>query len=292
MNVGIISHSVALAKKSRTVEEIVNGCKEKAKKLRDIGLDKVPTENESLLEDMILEAVKKIDKQPDLIIITHSIPFIFSDWKKFVIKMNPVETISMSGMPCAVMHAAIKVACKYIENELYDDILVVGADKAYSDKERCFFNTIMGDGVVALLIGKKEFDSKIVFSNVQTSIIAANGENSDENDIAEFRAVNAMLVRSAIEETVKAANMCMDDIEFYIPHTSNKTFWDLLSKLMRVDRDKFLDVNMCNTGHMNSHDSFYHFLKLKEDGVIKSGDNVLLVNPGFGGTQGCTLITV
>ena len=207
-------------------------------------------------------------------------------------EMNPVEIISMGGMPCAAMHAAVSAACKYIENEIYNEILVVGADKAYSDKERCFFHTIMGDGVVALLIGKKGFQSEIISSNVQTCVIAANGENSDEKDIAEFRAANAVLVRSAIEKTVKDADLSMDDIDYYIPHTSNKTFWDVLSKLMHVDRDKFLDVNMRSTGHMNSHDSFYHFLKLIEDGTIKDGDKVLLVNPGFGGTQGCTLIAV
>ena len=292
MHVGIISHSVILAEKKRTVEEIVNGDSEKVENMRNIGLDKVPADNERLLEDMILEAVRKIDKQPDLIIIAHSIPFIFSDWKRFMKEMNPVETISMGGMPCAAMHAAVNIACKYIENEIYNDILVVGADKAYSDKERCFFHTIMGDGVVALLIGKKGFQSEVVSSNVQTCVIAANGENSDEKDIAEFRAVNAMLVRAAIEKTVKDANLSMDDIDYYIPHTSNKTFWNVLSKLIHVDRSRFLDSNMCNTGHMNSHDSFYHFIKLKEEGVIKDGNKVLLVNPGFGGTQGCTLLAV
>ena len=292
MNVGIINHSAVLAEKKRTVEEIVNGDKKEAEHMRNIGLDKVPVDNERLLEDMILEAVKKNDTQPDLIIIAHSMPFIFSDWKKFMKEMNPVEIISMGGMPCAAMHAAVSAACKYIENEIYNEILVVGADKAYSDKERCFFHTIMGDGVVALLIKKKGFQSEIISSNVQTCVIAANGENSDEKDIAEFRAANAVLVRSAIEKTVKDADLSMDDIDYYIPHTSNKTFWDVLSKLMHVDRDKFLDVNMRSTGHMNSHDSFYHFLKLIEDGTIKDGDKVLLVNPGFGGTQGCTLIAV
>lgn len=292
MNVGIINHSAVLAEKKRTVEEIVNGDKKEAEHMRNIGLDKVPADNERLLEDMILEAVGKIDTQPDLIIIAHSMPFIFSDWKKFMKDMNPVEIISMGGMPCAAMHAAVSAACKYIENEIYNEILVVGADKAYSDKERCFFHTIMGDGVVALLIGKKGFQSEIISSNVHTCVIAANGENSDEKDIAEFRAANAALVRSAIEKTVKDANLSMDAIDYYIPHTSNKTFWDVLSKLMHVDRDKFLDVNMRSTGHMNSHDSFYHFLKLREDGAIKDGDKVLLVNPGFGGTQGCTLIAV
>lgn len=292
MNVGITSYSVVLGKNNRTVEEIIKDCGEKATAMRDIGLDNIPTENETLLEDMILDAIKMINKNPDLIIIAHSIPFIFTNWKKFIEKMSPVETISISGMPCVVMHAAIRIACKYIENKVYDDILVVGADKAYSDEERCFFNTIMGDGVVAILLGQKDIGSKIIYSNVQTSIIAANGENSDESDIAEFRASNAMFMRKAIEEAVDAANICIDDIDFYIPHTSNKTFWDLISKLMHIDRDKFLDGNMRNTGHMNSHDSFYHFLRLKEDGVIKKGENVLLVNPGFGGSQGCTLIIV
>lgn len=103
-----------------------------------------------------------------------------------------------------------------------------------------------------------------------------------------FRTANAALMKNAM-------TVCMDkagihQVDYIVTHTSNRKFWDSVAALCRLPREKFLDGNICNTGHMNSHDSFYHYFIWCERGIIRPGDISLLVNPGFGGTQGCTIL--
>lgn len=291
MGVKIIEYSTVLGKNHRTVEEIALHKDDETKRnMRSIGLERVPTENKKLLTDMIVEAYSKISLSPELIIISHSLPFLWKNREDISEKMNSIETVIMSGMPCAIMHEAVYLAKCYIEEGRYNRILVIGADKAYSDQERTFFNTIMGDCVVALLLDSVGKENEIIGSYIQTSIIAPNGELSQKEQINEFRSLNASFVRQAIERGTQKANLTLDDIDYFVPHTSNRMFWDGLASLMHLERSRFLDDNILKTGHFNSHDSFYHYITLKQEKKITRGQIALLVNPGFGGTQGCTII--
>ena len=170
----------------------------------------------------------------------------------------------------------------------YRSVLVIGADKAYSDRERIFFGTVMSDAAVALLISNECEEHCILASHVHTNIIAPYGENSDDGDIKRFRAVNVQMMREAIRVCTEKAGL--DEADYYVPHTSNSRFWDAVSELCRTDRRRFLDGGIKLTGHMNSHDSFYHYITLCNEGIITKGKTAMLINPGFGGSQGCTLI--
>jgi len=66
--------------------------------------------------------------------------------------------------------------------------------------------------------------------------------------------------------------------------------WDPIAKILRFPREKILTEYMEQTGHLNSNDSYVHYIRAVNEGKIKEGDLALLVNPGFGGTRGSTLI--
>lgn len=291
MEVGIMQYGIVLGSNLRTVDDVASHKdKETIRKIKAAGLKVVPTDNNKLIVDMIVQAYRKITILPELIIIAHSLPFLFCNRFDISKNLDDIETIIMSGMPCAIMHEVVGISKMYIESGQYKRILIIGADKAYSDQERTFFNTIMGDCVIALLIGADKNDNKILSSHVQTTVIAPDGELSEEIKTNEFRAVNASLVRQAMEQCIIKANLSWKDISYIVPHTSNSMFWDAIANLMHMERSKFMDINISQTGHFNSHDSFYHYLTLVKRHQIKEGQNVLLINPGFGGTQGCTVI--
>lgn len=286
--IGILEYSVVMGSQVRNVEEIASFYDtNRHKDMHKIGLSKVPTDNHRLLFDMIEDAYKNILQRPDCILIAHSLPFIRRTNGDFQ-HDERIPVFYLSGLPCAIMHKAVEIACKFIHANIYKKVLVIGADKAYSDAERVFFGTIMGDGVVAVLLGESAQEHLILSSEISTTIIASDGENSSEEDILHFRSMNALLMRGAIERCRKKAGIT--EIDHFVTHTSNRMFWDTMSILMRCSRKKFMDSNIQNTGHMNSHDSFLHYFYYYEQGKIKKGENVMLINPGFGGTQGCTLI--
>lgn len=278
-----------LGRKVRSVEEIAaNYTEEEIRHMRKIGLEKIPTDNERMLQEMIREVCGKITKRPDCIFIAHSLPFIRRDGQEAEFGWRDVPVYYLSGMPCAIMHKTVEIAVSFLKKGKYHSILVIGADKAYSDEERIFFGTIMGDGVVALLLEKGEGEHQILSSFVSSTILAPDGENSSENDIISFRSVNTSLMRRAMENCLKKAGF--EKVDYYVTHTSNREFWDAVSILTGIARETFLDANIRSTGHLNSHDSFYHYYYWCEQEVIRPGQTAMLINPGFGGTQGCTLL--
>lgn len=287
--IGISKYGYVLGSTSRNVEQIAaSRTAQEHVHMRNIGLSRIPTDNDRMLSDMIAQVYRQIAKKPDRILIAHSLPFVRVDHTAAMPCGDDVPTYYLSGTPCAIMHKAVEVGCGMLHSGGCRSVLIIGADKAYCDEERLFFGTIMGDGVVAVLLEDGAHTDAILASNVSTTVIASDGENSDPDSIMRFRRSNAALVVQCIRKCMNKAGV--DYVDHYVTHTSNRTFWDMVAPLCREPRGKFLDDNICNTGHMNSHDSFYHYLYWCEQGVIKPGETAMLVNPGFGGTQGCTLI--
>lgn len=286
--IGISKYSFELGTCLQTVEEIASFCSaDERAQMRQIGLDVIPTDNERMLWDMIEAAYHRIGTKPDCVLIAHSLPFIRMNGGAGILD-GAVPVYFLSGLPCAIMHRAVEAGGQLIRQDRCRTVLVIGADKAYSHRERVFFNTIMGDGVVALLLTGQAAEHQILSSWVSTRIFAADGEDSDPDAIADFRQRNPSMVRDAIEKCLALGGV--SDVQYFVTHTSNRTFWDGMAALCRIPREKFLDGNISRTGHMNSHDSFYHYFYWCSQDVIKPGDRVMLINPGFGGTQGCTLI--
>lgn len=286
---GFREYSYVLGRNIRSVEEIAAFSEENdTGRMNEVGLRQIPTENERLLQDMIQEACQKISRRPDYVMIAHSLPFIRPSGREILFCGHEVPVYYMSGLPCAIMHKAVEAASLLVKAGRYRSVLVVGADKAYSDMERVFFGTIMGDGVVAVLVEEKTDAHRILSSYISTTLFATDGENSEKEDIKRFRQVNASLMRNAMKQCMDRAGLTQ--VDYYVTHTSNKEFWDGIAALTNIPRDRFLDFNICNTGHMNSHDSFYHYFYCCEEGRIQPGQTAMLINPGFGGTQGCTLV--
>jgi len=205
--------------------------------------------------------------------------------------LGRLETVALTGQPCAILHGTIDFACRWLEclNES-DAILVVGCDVANKSTERFFFNSVMGDAAVAGILTRTSMRHRVLASYIETHLLAAGGELSNPEDIAKFRAANPQYICAAIEACLVKAGLTTRDLAFISPHTPNSKIWDAVAKLLRMPREKILTDYLGQTGHLNSNDSAVHYLRAVVDGRIRDGDRILLVNPGFGGTRGCTLL--
>ena len=288
--IGIYDYSFILGRYLKTVEDIagVYCSSDELSAMHDIGLEKICTDNEIYIDEMIHRAFNKIAEKPDIIFIAHSLPFITANGHNIMPYVNDIPVMRLSGLPCVILHRAVMTAVKMVQAGIYKTVLVIGADKAYSDRERIFFGTIMGDSAIALLIKNGCEHNQILASHIATHIIAPYGENSSDEGIRKFRAVNVQMMRQAMQECLLKAKL--EAVDYYVTHTSNCKFWDAVSALCKIPREKFLDGNIKNTGHLNSNDSFVHYFHWCAHDIIKDGETAMLINPGFGGSQGCTLI--
>ena len=91
--------------------------------------------------------------------------------------------------------------------------------------------------MIALLLKEDTDSHHILSSQIATTVIAPDGENSDDEDILKFRSMNANLMKNAIMNCLKKADLT--DVDRFVTHTSNRKFWDTMSILIKCPRTKF-----------------------------------------------------
>lgn len=207
--------------------------------------------------------------------------------------LEHIPAVAITGQPCAILHSAIQLARTWLLNlNPESGVLVLGVDVANHTTERFFFNSAMGDAAVAGVLTRNALNQIVLASTTETNVLAYDGELSMPQAIARFRVENPTAIRTAIENCLTVAGITLNDVRLIVPHTPNNTLWPVVAALMRLPQNRILTDYMKETGHLNSNDSFIHFLQAVQSGKLIQGDIALLVNPGFGGTRGCTLLQV
>lgn len=288
MKIGISEMHTVLGTYHRTIESLTDN-EELCRDIRSNGLDSIYMDNQKTAYAMLEELLGQFVEKPDYIILTHSLPYLFGN-KTYDMLANSVPIINITGIPCCIMHKGVESAVSLIKSGRYHKVLVIGVDKCYENYERIFFGTAMSDSAIGLLIEADTADHEIISSVVHTLILASNGVFSDADKTVQFRALNPSFIRMAMNDCLKKCSMGMEQVDFIVCHTSNRKIWDQVSCLTKIPRIQFLDNNIKITGHMNSNDSFYHYFDFINKGIISKGQKAMLINPGFGGSQGCTLL--
>ena len=287
----------ALSKEAGFGQDIID-------KITANGLRRVPVNNEGTLDRLVNKAVKKLllmdshlCERIQYIILSHSLPVLAPASIPFLSRciegcnLEEKPVIALGGQPCSIIHTEVQLAISSLKNEdIGKGVLFIGADQVNSAEERIFFGSTMGDAVVVGFLSNDSYKNIILASVTETDIIAYDGEISPKEDIERFRSENHLNIRHAIESALEEAHLKLTDIKYIFPHTANRLIWDVVAKILRYPRENIIDRYIIETGHLNSNDSFCHYIRACEEGLIDKGDKAVLINPGFGGTRGCTIV--
>ncbi len=99
------------------------------------------------------------------------------------------------------------------------------------------------------------------------------------------------IVPDLVEKTLFKNNLTLDDIDYCIFHQANKYMLEYLRKKMNIDPLKFY-INMLETGNTVSATIPIALKDCLNNGIVKTGDKVLLVGFGVGYSWGATIITI
>lgn len=268
------------------------------------GLKRVPVDEEATLVEMVRQAVVRLVERVEGlvhrthgILFAHSLPVLAPAEMSFLdaclerLHLDAVPRIAVTGQPCSILHMAIRLAGDWLnEAPPHTGILLIGGDKAYSAEERIFFNSAMGDAVVAGFVTRGAAVHRILACVSDTKLFACQGEYSAPERIAQFRSNSPALVRDTVERCLASGGVTLSDLTYIVPHTPYHQMWDTFGTFLRFPLERILTRYLGETGHLNSNDSLVHYVQAVKEGIINSGDLALLINPGFGGTRGCTLI--
>ena len=272
--------------------------------MRENGLRNIPISNKKdvswLVDKALIKAIHTEILDTDkikAIFILHSLPgfclpkSIFSTIAGLKKRFLNVPIVPISGQPCSIFHYGIQLALRLLEHsEINSQIALVGIDIAPSHQSRFFFGSAMGDSLVTAVISSTASGDTILATHTDTHVIAVDGENSPQENIQKFRNANPFYIREAIEKCLSIADIQLSDITWIIPHTPYLKIKDIIGDTMKFSKENILTNYISETGHLNSNDSFIAYARLCKENTISQNDICLLVNPGFGGTRGVTII--
>lgn len=206
---------------------------------------------------------------------------------------------------------ALTTATQFIENGMYRNILVIGADTLskiteYKDRSTC---VLFGDGAGAAVVQATEEDT-----GVRSCYLCADGENGDCLTIPGLRYDEAdqerrpfgnphtiwmdggvvfkfavKMMDASTRRVVEDAGKTLDDIKLVVPHQANLRIIDGARKRLGIPEEKMF-ANIEKYGNMSAACIPIALCEAVEQGRAGKGDLVVLVSMGGGLTWGGILV--
>ncbi|RDU65652.1 beta-ketoacyl-ACP synthase III [Helicobacter sp. MIT 14-3879] len=214
---------------------------------------------------------------------------------KLGIENKPAFDISSA---CSGFIYLLSIAKAYIESGMYDNILIIGAEKTSSvldfrDRNTC---VLFGDGAGAAVIGKtNEIKKAIVDVH-----ISANGKYANllmtpmDSPFIKMKGneVFKLAVKTLandVEEILKKNNIKPKDIDFFIPHQANLRIINAVGNMVDIDSSKIV-LTVQKYGNTSAASIPMAIDEIYRERKLKNGDLLLLDAFGGGLTWGSSLL--
>ena len=99
------------------------------------------------------------------------------------------------------------------------------------------------------------------------------------------------VVPEMMDEILKRNNLEKDQVDYYVFHQANKFMLNTIRKVCVLPKDKFY-VNLANTGNTVSSTVLIGLKYCLDNGLIKTGDKVMISGFGVGLSWGGTILTL
>ncbi len=208
---------------------------------------------------------------------------------------------------CTGFIYGLSIGEKFISTGDAKTVLVIGAETLskicnWDDRNTCVLfgdgagaailkEVEEGEGILATLIGAEGWKGQVLTlpaggsrmpASVETVKAGKHYIHMDGSEVYKF-AVNIMPL--ATQRVVKKAGLTIEEIDFLVPHQANSRIVQAAAKRLKMDSGKIF-VNLNKYGNMSSASVPVALDEALEQGLIKKGDNVVLVGFGAGLTWG------
>jgi 3-oxoacyl-[acyl-carrier-protein] synthase-3 len=245
----------------------------------------------------------------DLIVVATSTPdFIFPSTACILQAKLGVKGCAAFDLQavCSGFVYALATADSFIRNGMYKNALVVGAEVFsrildWNDRGTC---VLFGDGAGAVVLCA---DSK---PGIHASVLHADGSQVDMLSVpgnvsrgkvigSPFLQMNGQgvfkfavkVLGDVAHETMAAAGMTIEQIDWLIPHQANVRILDATARKIGLPREKLV-VTVDHHGNTSAASVPLALDEYIRAGKIRSGHRVLMQGVGGGFTWGATLATL
>lgn len=221
---------------------------------------------------------------------------------KLGIENKPAFDISSA---CSGFVYLISLAKSYIESGIYNNVLIVGAEKLssildFEDRSTC---VLFGDGAGAAIIGS----STNRLESIIDVHIGANGKYSDllftprclnkdsnHNQFINMKgnSIFKIAVKTLVNDVLNILeknHISSDEIDFFVPHQANLRIINAVGEMLKIESKKIvLTVN--KYGNTSAASIPMAIDDIYSKGLLKKGDLLLLDAFGGGLTWGSCLV--
>lgn len=214
---------------------------------------------------------------------------------------------------CSGFLFALNTAAMYLENGMYKNALIIGAETLsklmdWNDRSTC---VLFGDGAGAAVVTAEETVSKKegILSMVQGSDGARGSvlscesrrvnnpyqKNSTELDYVymngqEVYKFAVKTVPKTILAAVEKAGITLEEVNYFILHQANYRIIESVAKRLNQPMEKF-PTNLQECGNISAASVPILLDKVNNHGMINKGDKIVLAGFGAGLTWGATVLT-
>jgi len=256
-----------------------------------------------------LQAAGIAADQIDLIIVATSTPdFVFPSTATLLQAKLGIKGCAAFDMQavCSGFVYGLATADSFIKSKMASCALVVGAEVFsrildWNDRGTC---VLFGDGAgaVVLAAGAKPgiHASRLHADGSQANLLCVPGNISrgrivgspflQMNGQGVFKFAVRVLEESA-RETVAAAGMTLDDVDWLIPHQANVRILEATARRLKLPLEKLI-VTVDHHGNTSAASVPLALDECVRSGKIRGGHRVLMQGVGGGFTWGSTLVTL
>lgn len=204
---------------------------------------------------------------------------------------------------CTSFIGAFFIACSFLNNGLYNNCLVIGADTYsrilnWKDRGTC---VIFGDGSGAMVLRKDDKKKGILSYSFKADgkgadyiKIPVGGSRNPLRDVGKYKEDDLLFqmdgkkvyeftiscIPDMAEQLINDAGLVPDDIDWIVLHQANLRIIDAVAKKLNLSKEKFI-INIDRIGNTSSASIPIAIDEAVRDGRIKDGDKLLTI--GFGG---------
>lgn len=212
---------------------------------------------------------------------------------------------------CTGLIYAMAVASSFIENGIYKNILVIGAEtlsKAldWTDRSTC---VLFGDGAGALVLTASEQKEGIM-----SVTLASDGSKQDYLSLAAIPLSNPFVtkvensfqpsitmkgqevfkfaVRSftdLIKKVLAKAELTDQDIKYIVAHQANERIIEQAARSLKMPLEKFY-INLNKYGNTSAATIGIALDEMVQNELLQPGDQIILIGFGGGMTSGAILV--
>ncbi|HDT11629.1 MAG TPA: ketoacyl-ACP synthase III [bacterium] len=215
------------------------------------------------------------------------------------------------GAGCSGFIYGLATANSFIASGIYKNILVIGAETLskiinWEDRNTCVLfgdgagaaivsRCDQGDGILSVKIGSNGNHEKLITQPAGGSRIPVNCDvlekklNTIHMEGSEVFKLAIRTMASVSEQALDSAGLTVDDMRLVIPHQANKRIIDGIFNRLHVPKEKSHN-NLDKYGNTSAASIPLALDEAARKGVLKKGDNILLVAFGSGLTWGATAI--